>query len=140
MTIHTKAFHDAHNRISERTQELRCAAQRFPSLSVADRECAREEILEFLDQIVVPHMWLDEHQLYPEVTLRFGQPLITSSMNYDHLAIRRWAAEIRDADVGDTDLLQQLLYGLDALIRVHLWKEDALFLDPVESNSWPSSC
>jgi hypothetical protein len=48
-------------------------------------------------------------------------------MNYDHLAIRRWIALIAAADVSDTAHLQQLLYGLDALIRVHIWKRERAF-------------
>lgn len=62
------------------------------------------------------------------------------SMNYDHLAIRHWIERIATVDTTDTALLQQLLQGLDALIRVHLWKEDELFLAPLESFSWPPPC
>ena len=32
---------------------------------------------------------------------------------------------------------EELLYGLDARIPVHLWKENELFLGPIESHSWP---
>jgi hypothetical protein len=31
---------------------------------------------------------------------------------------------------------EELLDGLGALIRVHLWKENELFLGPIESHSW----
>jgi hypothetical protein len=30
-----------------------------------------------------------------------------------------------------------VLYGLDALIRVHVWKENELFLGVLTSPSWP---
>jgi hypothetical protein len=45
-------------------------------------------------------------------------------------AIRVWTAALDDADAGDVDLLQELLYGLDALLRVHLWREAGLLLVP----------
>lgn len=50
-------------------------------------------------------------------------------------ALRTWAAALEDADVGDADLLQELLYGADALLRVHLWREAGLLLVPPESRS-----
>jgi len=68
------------------------------------------------------------------VAERLGDPLIAVSMNYDDLAIRHWISKIAAADVTDTDRLQRLLYGLDALIRVHIWKENALFLAQLEES------
>ena len=60
-------------------------------------------------------------------------------MSYDHLAIRHWISKLAETDPSDTDRLQQLLYGLDALIRVHIWKENELFLASFDSGSWPHS-
>jgi hypothetical protein len=60
-------------------------------------------------------------------------------MAYDHLAIRSWIAKLAEADEEDVATLQELLYGLDALIRVHLWKEDELFVKPLGSSTWPAS-
>ncbi|HXR12975.1 MAG TPA: hypothetical protein VN770_11805 [Gaiellaceae bacterium] len=50
-------------------------------------------------------------------------------------AIRTWTVALEDADVGDADLLQELLYGIDALLRVHLWREAGLLLVPPEARS-----
>ncbi|MGH2897364.1 MAG: hypothetical protein ACRDMZ_01715 [Solirubrobacteraceae bacterium] len=44
-------------------------------------------------------------------------------------AIRAWTEALEAVDVGDLDLLQELLYGLDALVRVHLWREAHLPLE-----------
>lgn len=44
-------------------------------------------------------------------------------------AIRSWTAALEAVDVGDLDLLQELLYGIDALVRVHLWREAGLPLE-----------
>jgi len=44
-------------------------------------------------------------------------------------AIRSWTAALETVDVGDADLLQELLYGIDALVRVHLWREAGLPLE-----------
>jgi hypothetical protein len=77
--------------------------------------------------------------LYPEMEARLGSPLAAAAIAYDHLAIRSWIAKIAAADEEDVETMQELLYGLDALIRVHLWKEDELFVKPLGSSSWPAS-
>jgi Hemerythrin HHE cation binding domain len=138
MTVDIAGFRDAHHELLEHAAELCIAAERFPTLATAEREQTRGYILSLLRERIDPHTKLDELLLYPEVATRLGDPLVAASMNYDHLAIRRWIALIAAADVNDTAHLQQLLYGLDALIRVHIWKENELFLASLESRSWPT--
>ena len=138
MTVDTAGFREAHHELRDQTVELRLAAERVPELAIEEREEARARIVSYLRERVDPHTKLDELLLYPEVATRLGDPLVAASMNYDHLAIRHWIERIAMVDITDTALLQQLLYGLDALIRVHLWKENELFLAPLESFSWPA--
>ena len=45
-------------------------------------------------------------------------------------ALDVWAEHLLAADPRDSDLLQELLYGCDALVRVHLWRETGLPLEP----------
>ena len=137
MTVETTRFREAHHQIREQTAELRLAAASFPALTDDEREEARTRILRYLRECVDPHTKLDELVLYPEVSERLGDPLVAVSMNYDHLAIRHWIELIAGADLTDAAEMQQLLYGLDALIRVHLWKENELFLASLESPAWP---
>lgn len=48
-------------------------------------------------------------------------------------AIHAWTSALEAADAGDADLLQELLYGIDALVRVHLWREAGLPLTTPET-------
>ena len=136
-SVDVKGFSRAHEEIGKQTAELRLAARMMPMLSRADRERVRGDVLRLLREDIEPHTRLDEELLYPAAAERLGDPLIAASMNYDHLAIREWIGDIGDTDIDDIPHLQGLLYGLDALIRVHVWKEDALFLDPLQRPSWP---
>ena len=132
-------FHLRHDEFRAWTSELRSAARRMPELSAAERFALLADIVAFLQEKVEPHTHVDEQVLYPQAAARMGSPLATAAMAYDHLAIRAWIAKLAEADDRDVATLQELLYGLDALIRVHLWKEDELMLNPLESSTWPAS-
>jgi len=139
ITVDTSGFERSHEKLLAGLDELRTLARRLPDLPLAEREHARERLLWYLHDQVEPHTKLDEQLLYPAVAERLGDTLIAVSMRYDHLAIRHWISKIAEADMSDTHRLQRLLYGLDALIRVHVWKENELFLTSLESGSWPHS-
>jgi hemerythrin-like domain-containing protein len=138
MTVVTRDFNEAHARLRERAELLADAAKVLPAVSRPEREALRDDIVEFLREQVVPHTVLDERVLFPEVSRRLGDPLATATMNYDHVAIRDWIDDVATADLDDTALLQRLLYGLHALIQVHIWKEERLYLTLLESPSWPA--
>jgi hypothetical protein len=59
-------------------------------------------------------------------------------MNYEHRAMRWWIDRIAQADITDVDELQRLLYGLHALIKVHLSREEDLYADALDAAVWPS--
>src|SRR5512144_471606 len=124
MAVHTRGFREAHAGLSIELERLRTLAERYPELTEEQRRSEHEQIVAFLHDKVEPHTKLDERLLYPEVAERLGDALVATSMNYDHLAIRHWIAELATADPHETAHLQQLLYGLEAIIRVHIWKEE----------------
>ncbi len=132
-------FRVQHEEFRAWTDELRAAARILPELDAGARLVLVADLVAFLQEKVEPHTHVDEQVLYPRAGARMGSPLATASMAYDHLAIRAWIAKLAEADDEDVSTLQELLYGLDALIRVHLWKEDELMLHPLESSTWPAS-
>lgn len=115
------------------TDELRAAARILPDVDSASRLALVADLVAFLQEKVEPHTRVDEQALFPNGAVRTGSPLATTSLAYDHLAIRAWIAKLAEADEEDVATLQELLYGLDALIRVHLWKEDELLVHPLSS-------
>jgi hypothetical protein len=130
-------FEVQHDTFRAWTDELRAAARTLPDLDAASRLALVADLVAFLQEKVEPHTRVDEQALFPQATTRVGSPLATASMAYDHLAIRAWIAKLAEADEEDVATLQELLYGLDALIRVHLWKEDELTVHPVASPARP---
>ena len=132
-------FQVQHDEFRAWTDELRAAARILPELDAGARLALVADLVAFLQEKVEPHTHVDEQVLYPKAGARMGSPLATAAMAYDHLAIRAWIAKLAEADEQDVATIQELLYGLDALIRVHLWKEDELMLNPLESSTWPAS-
>jgi hemerythrin-like domain-containing protein len=137
MTERVERLRQEHQLLREQADEICEAARTIVELNPTERDLVRRHIVAFLREHVEPHTWLDERVLYPEVVQRLGDPLVTTSMNYDHLAIRRWIDDIAEIDAHNVGRLQQLLYGLHALVTVHMWKEDELYLAALESPSWP---
>ena len=132
-------FRAQHDEFRAWTDELRAAARILPELDAGSRLALVADLVAFLQERVEPHTHVDEQVLYPRAGARLGSPLATAGMAYDHLAIRAWIAKLAEADEEDVPTIQELLYGLDALIRVHLWKEDELTVRPLGSSTWPAS-
>jgi hypothetical protein len=134
-----RQFTEQHEEFRAWTDRLRAAARQLPGFDRAERLAVVADLVAFLHDRVEPHTRVDEQVLYPELAERLGSPLAAAAIAYDHLAIRAWIAELASVDGDDVETAQELLYGLDALIRVHLWKEDELFVKPLGSSSWPAS-
>ncbi len=76
----------------------------------------------------MPHARAEEEVLYPEWAELVGFADAAIPMVHDHEAIAARIDQLADASVSDVDRLQELLYGLYALILVHFRKEEDLQL------------
>jgi hypothetical protein len=47
-------------------------------------------------------------------------------------AVQIWLRALAETNPSDVDRLQELLYGIDALVRVHIWRETDIALEPPE--------
>ncbi len=139
MNARVETLREEHRLLREQAAELCEAARTLAAVDTDRREAILSHLVEFLRARVAPHTWIDERVLYPEVTGRLGDRLATASMNYDHLAIRRWIDDLERANPQNVGELERLLYGLHALITVHMWKEDELYFAALESASWPNT-
>jgi len=91
--------------------ELRLAARTIRAATVAERRGTCGSLAQTLRDRLEPHAALDEAGLQ---------------------ALDVWTSALDCADPLDVDLLQELLYGIDALVRVHLWRETGFPLEPPE--------
>jgi iron-sulfur cluster repair protein YtfE (RIC family) len=124
---HTSRGHrQDHKELGDHVAHIRFVARELPDLSIEERRKLIGSVVDFLDGRLVPHATAEEHTLYPAVAELIGREA-TAPMLYDHRAIRQRLAELEAADPADLARLQELLYGLHALISVHFWKEEELY-------------
>ena len=132
----TEPFRKEHEQLLEHIEHIAQAAREMPRLSVEERTTLRERILGFLRGTLIPHAKAEEDVLYPEWSRLLGFPDAAAPMIHDHEAIVARVDRLAGADVEDVDALQELLYGLHALISVHFRKEEDLQL-PVFDDAPP---
>jgi hemerythrin superfamily protein len=99
-----------------------------PRLSTAEREVLVGRILGFLRGTLVPHAKAEEEVLYPEWAKLVGYEGAAVPMIHDHETIVAMIDRLERTDAKDLDALQELLYGLYALISAHFRKEEDLQL------------
>jgi hypothetical protein len=92
-------------------RELRVAARTIQAETMGERRATCEWLAATLRERLEPHANLDERGLE---------------------ALGVWIGALETADALDIDLLQELMYGIDALVRVHLWRETGFPLQPPE--------
>lgn len=124
----TEPFRREHEQLLSHIEHLRLAAREVAGLDRGGRELLVGRIVEFLQGTLVPHAKAEEQVLYPEWAKLVGFPQAAAPMVHDHEAIVERAKRLEQADVDDVDTLQELLYGLHALISVHFRKEEDIQL------------
>ena len=124
----TEPFREEHIELIEHIEHLAAAAREMPRLSEEERAVLRDRVLGFLRGTLIPHAQAEEQVLYPEWAKLVGFDDAAVPMVHDHEAIVARIDRLADADATDVDLLQELLYGLYALISVHFRKEEDIQL------------
>lgn len=124
----TDPLRTEHQQLVVHVEHLREAAREIPGLAPEERAAIVARILNFLRGSLLPHARAEEEFLYPAVARLLGHPEATAPMSHDHVAIGALTDALADSDRSDADALQELLYGLHALITVHFRKEEDLYL------------
>ena len=124
----TEPFRREHEELLSHIEHVGQAARELPRLDTAERELLVARILDFLRNTLVPHAQAEEEVLYPEWAKLVGFDGAAVSMIHDHEAIVSRIERLEHTDLEDIDTLQELLYGLYALISVHFRKEEDIQL------------
>lgn len=124
----TEPFRREHEELHSHIEHLGRAAREIPHLDTAEREALVARILGFLRDTLVPHAQAEEEVLYPAWAKLVGFESAAVPMIHDHEEIVSRIERLERAGTDDIDTLQELLYGLYALVSVHFRKEEDIQL------------
>jgi hypothetical protein len=133
----TELIREDHAHLRDHVEHMRVAARELPGMTPQERREVIARIVDFLRGTLLPHADEEEHSFYLDVARKLGKPEATAAMTHDHVAIRVRTVELAATDEDEIDRLQELLYGLYALISVHFWKEEQLYLPLIERGVLP---
>jgi iron-sulfur cluster repair protein YtfE (RIC family) len=128
------AQHEHHefDRGLNRIHDLACgvSSEATPELSIHVLD-----LLHWLDETLEPHLAWEDRWLYPEIDARVGTRWATCAARFDHGEVRAMIERIRldRADLRDRiglghDELRCHLFGLEALLRAHIEREERFLL------------
>ena len=126
-------FRTEHQRLRPGVQRIRSLADHLDELEPAAARADLENLHRFLLMEVIPHDEAEDAMVYPAVARLIGGDDPTAVMSRAHQEIShlvnvlgRHLAEMAKGgpDVEDVRDLRRVLYGLDAILRLHFAQED----------------
>jgi iron-sulfur cluster repair protein YtfE (RIC family) len=134
---------DEHRELIARIELLRIVAE---SIGSAPAESIREGVgqaYSFLMHHLIPHAQAEEQVLYPTVGRLLRTLEATDTMSRDHLEVIRLTEELEALRLhlffahlteSEEQALRRVLYGLYAIIKLHLAKEEEIYLPILEAH------
>jgi hemerythrin-like domain-containing protein len=117
----------------DRIHDIACAAGSTP---VPELSLAILDVLRWVEGVLQPHAAWEEAMLYPELDRLAGTPWATRLMRFEHQQVREMADRLRtdhrrlNRDHGP-EVIQGVgchLFGLEALLRAHVEREERFLL------------
>lgn len=125
-----------HRELAPGIARLRMVADHLDAMPPAESRTALVELRSFLVDTLVPHEEEEDRQVYPVLAAALGTDDATAALHRTHTEIfhlirlfDRIVEEIgaEGPTVDDRTDLQRALYGLDAILRLHMAQEEELY-------------
>ncbi|RQS21422.1 heavy metal translocating P-type ATPase [Burkholderia sp. Bp8998] len=125
-----------HTALSPLLDRIRDLADRMPQLSAATLTDELARLIDSLDERLLPHERADDRDVYTRLAPLLGGEDPLAAMSGAHREIFRMVRSLRqmaaDAprdgpDAMQVQAMQRLLYGLEAVVRLHCAQEEELF-------------
>jgi heavy metal translocating P-type ATPase len=126
-----------HRELAPALARLRPLADRLGQMPPQEAVIELRRTRDFLVETLIPHEEAEDRQVFPLLAQAVGSDDITAALHRTHTEIfhlvrftDRLVAEVPDGGPGPEDLtdLRRVLYGLDAILRLHMAQEEELFL------------
>jgi len=138
----TQPLRDEHKALYRQVDNLRFAGDAVGESLTTSAHDKIEQAYDFLTRQLFPHAQAEDKVLYPMIQKIMDSPLATATMSRDHLEVNRLTQELGSLRVHKTQLsvpfdhamaLRRVLYSLYALIKLHLAKEEEIYLPLLDS-------
>jgi len=122
-----------HDRLMRHVDVMPAVGDLVGAAPAADLRPRVDEIADFLDGLLLPHMEASEQTLYPELERMLQNRHSMTPMRREHDEIRKLIAELirlrtqLDAEAlstGETVALRRVIFRLYAVLKVHLAEEN----------------
>ena len=133
----TRRFRDEHEAIWADIDEVRAAADALGAGPATEAVTRARHAYVLLTSQVEPHENAEEAELYPMVSRMLGGGDPTATMSRAHAEITYQITRLgrlldsigdKEPDEADVSDLRSLLYGLDAILRLHTTQEEETYL------------
>lgn len=137
---------EEHRELVARIEFLRTVADSIGSATIESLRADVGQVYTFLIHQLIPHAQAEEQVLYPTVGRVLRAVEATGTMSRDHLEIIRLTEELETLRLrlfyeplnpADEQALRRVLYGLYAIIKLHLAKEEEIYLPILEARLHP---
>ncbi|UMY33416.1 hemerythrin domain-containing protein (plasmid) [Burkholderia contaminans] len=116
--------------------QIRDLADRLPQLSGATIAGELAHVIDSLDERLLPHERADDLDVYARLAPLLGGEDPLAAMSSAHREIFKMVRSLRQMvadtshdglDATQVQAIQRLLYGLEAIVRLHFAQEEELF-------------
>ncbi len=125
-----------HAALSPLLDQIRDLADRMPQLSAATLTGELARLIDSLDERLLPHERADDRDVYARLAPLLGGEDPLAAMSGAHREIFRMVRSLRQMAANmphdapnamQVQAMQRLLYGLEAIVRLHCAQEEELF-------------
>jgi heavy metal translocating P-type ATPase len=126
-----------HRELAPSIARIRALADRLGSMPPGEARGELERVRAFLVDTLVPHEEREDREVFPFLAQAVGSDDATAAMHRTHAEIfhlvrftDRLVREVPPEGPGPEDLtdLRRVLYGLDAILRLHMAQEEELYV------------
>ena len=135
-TAELDALKTEHDELSPILERVRSAADRLGMIPADEVAGELADLNEMLREKLIPHERRDDAQMYPVVARLIGGDYPMAAMSRTHREIQNLARLLsriegdlppEGPDTATVAELQRVLYGLDAVLRLHFAQEDEIY-------------
>ena len=146
-TTVSAGLHAEHRELAPSLARIRSLADGLGTLPGPQAKAELDALRMFLIETLVPHEEREDREVFPLLASAVGNDDVTSALHRTHTEIfhlvrftDRLVNEIPEEGPGPEDLtdLRRVLYGLDAILRLHMAQEEELYTALGDEPSSPS--